>query len=167
MQIKEQALEHFAQTARGDARQALNALELAVLSTVPNAQGIRDISLSVAEESIQERAIIYDRTGDQHYDVISAFIKSMRGSDPDATLHYLARMLAAGEDPLFIARRIVVHAAEDVGLADPLALVVAEAAARGVERVGLPEGGNCFWLRPPFIWLEHLKVIRFWLLKRL
>ncbi|HHX96808.1 MAG TPA: replication-associated recombination protein A [Clostridia bacterium] len=140
VQIKEQALEHFAQTARGDARQALNALELAVLSTVPNAQGIRDISLSVAEESIQERAIIYDRTGDQHYDVISAFIKSMRGSDPDATLHYLARMLAAGEDPLFIARRIVVHAAEDVGLADPLALVVAEAAARGVERVGLPEG---------------------------
>ena len=138
--IAQEALEHFAETARGDARVALNGLELAVLSTMPNAEGIRVIDLAVAEESIQERAIVYDKMGDQHYDVISAFIKSMRGSDPDAVLHYLARMLAAGEDPRFIARRIVIHAAEDVGLADPMALVVAQAAARGLEMVGLPEG---------------------------
>ena len=140
LQISEEALHHFAEVARGDARQALNGLELAVLSTLPNEAGVRVIDLAVAEESIQEKAVVYDKTGDQHYDVISAFIKSIRGSDPDATLHYLARMLHAGEDPQFIARRIVIHAAEDVGLADPMALVVAEAAARGLERVGLPEG---------------------------
>lgn len=138
--VSDEALQHFAVAARGDARLALNGLELAVLSTMPDADGIRVINLAVAEESIQERAILYDKMGDQHYDVISAFIKSMRGSDPDAVLHYLARMLAAGEDPRFIARRILIHAAEDVGLADPQAIVVAQAAARGVEMVGLPEG---------------------------
>jgi putative ATPase len=138
--VSEEALNHLAEAARGDARLALNGLELAVLSTLPDAEGIRVIDLAVAEESIQERAIVYDKMGDQHYDVISAFIKSMRGSDPDAVLHYLARMLAAGEDPRFIARRILIHAAEDVGLADPQALLVAQAAARGLEMVGLPEG---------------------------
>ena len=140
LRISLEALNHFAEAARGDARQALNGLELAVLSTLPDADGYRVIDLSVAEESIQEKAIVYDKMGDQHYDVISAFIKSMRGSDPDAVLHYLARMLHAGEDPRFIARRIMIHAAEDVGLADPMALVVAQAAARGLEMVGLPEG---------------------------
>ncbi|MGI6588923.1 MAG: replication-associated recombination protein A [Peptococcia bacterium] len=140
LQISQEALNHFAEVARGDARQALNGLELAVLSTLPNEAGVRVIDLAVAEESIQEKAVVYDKTGDQHYDVISAFIKSMRGSDPDAALHYLARMLHAGEDPRFIARRIIIHAAEDVGLADPMALVVAQAAARGLEMVGLPEG---------------------------
>jgi putative ATPase len=138
--ISPEAMNHFAEAARGDARLALNGLELAVLSTMPNEEGVRVIDLATAEESIQERAIVYDKMGDQHYDVISAFIKSMRGSDPDAVLHYLARMLSAGEDPRFIARRIVIHAAEDVGLADPMALVVAEAAARGLEMIGLPEG---------------------------
>ncbi len=140
LQITTDALNHFAEAARGDARQALNGLELAVLSTLPDQDGYRVIDLSVAEESIQEKAIVYDKMGDQHYDVISAFIKSMRGSDPDAVLHYLARMLHAGEDPRFIARRIMIHAAEDVGLADPMALVVAQAAAKGLEMVGLPEG---------------------------
>ena len=140
LRISTDALNHFAEAARGDARQALNGLELAVLSTLPDPEGVRIIDLAVAEESIQEKAVIYDKTGDQHYDVISAFIKSMRGSDPDAVLHYLARMLHAGEDPRFIARRIIIHASEDVGLADPLALVVAQAAARGLEMVGLPEG---------------------------
>jgi putative ATPase len=140
LKISKEALNHFAEAARGDARQALNGLELAVLSTLPNEEGVRVIDLAVAEESIQEKAVVYDKMGDQHYDVISAFIKSMRGSDPDAVLHYLARMLHAGEDPRFIARRIIIHAAEDVGLADPMALVVAQAAARGLEMVGLPEG---------------------------
>lgn len=134
------ALEHLAEKARGDARLALNGLELAVLSTMPDEEGVRVIDLTAAEESIQERAIFYDKTGDQHYDVISAFIKSMRGSDPDAALHYMSRIIAAGEDPRFIARRLLIHAAEDVGLADPMALVVANAAAQGLEHVGLPEG---------------------------
>lgn len=138
--ISSAAMQHFAEAARGDARSALNGLELAVLSTLPNEEGVRVIELATAEESIQERAVVYDKMGDQHYDVISAFIKSMRGSDPDAVLHYLARMLQAGEDPRFIARRIMIHAAEDVGLADPMALVVAQAAAQGLEMVGLPEG---------------------------
>ena len=140
VEITSEALNHLAESARGDARLALNGLELAVLSTPPNEKGIRIIDLAVAEESIQEKAVVYDRFGDQHYDVISAFIKSMRGSDPDATLHYLARMLHAGEEPRFIARRILIHAAEDVGLADPQALIVAQAAAQGLEYVGLPEG---------------------------
>mgnify|MGYP000908141041 CR=1 FL=1 len=140
VQVSPEALKHLAEKAGGDARIALNGLELAVLSTPPDRQGIRRIDLRTSEESIQEKAVLYDKTGDQHYDVISAFIKSMRGSDPDAALHYLARMLQAGEDPRFIARRLIIHAAEDVGLADPMALVVAQSAAHGLEQVGLPEG---------------------------
>jgi putative ATPase len=123
----------------GDSRHALNAMELAVVTTLPDEQGIRHITLAVAEESIQQKRIRYDKKGNGHYDTISAFIKSMRGSDPDATLYYLAKMLLAGEDPKFIARRILVQAAEDVGLADPRALLVASAAAQAVEFVGMPE----------------------------
>jgi len=133
------ALEHLASIADGDARVALNALELAVLTTEADTTGQRHITLEIAEESIQRRQIRYDKTGDNHYDVISAFIKSMRGSDPDAAVYWLARMIEAGEDARFIARRIVVHAAEDVGMADPIALVVAISAAQAVEFVGLPE----------------------------
>ena len=138
--ITQEALMHFAEAARGDVRQALNGLELAVLSTQPAEDECRHIDLNSAEESIQEKAIVYDKTGDQHYDVISAFIKSMRGSDPDAALHYLARMLQAGEDPRFIMRRILILAAEDVGLADPQALMVAASAAQAFEQVGMQEG---------------------------
>ncbi len=134
----EEALDHLAEIANGDARAALNALELAVLTTTPDAGRVRRVTLSVAEEAIQKRVLRYNRA-DEHYDVISAFIKSMRGSDPQATLYWLARMLYAGEDPEFISRRIMIHAAEDVGLADPQALVVATAAAQAVERIGLPE----------------------------
>lgn len=137
--LEKQALEHIINVANGDARTALNAIELAVVTTLPNEQGIREITLSVAEESIQKRAVRYDKSGDQHYDVISAFIKSLRGSDPDAALHWLARMIYAGEDPRFIARRLIVHAAEDVGLADPQALSVATAAAYALEYIGMPE----------------------------
>lgn len=140
LEVSPEALAYLAESSRGDARLALNGLELAVLSTLPDERGLRKIDLATAEESIQEKAIIYDKMGDQHYDVMSAFIKSMRGSDPDAVLHYLARMLAAGEDPRAILRRILIHAAEDVGLADPQALVVANAAAQAFEQVGLPEG---------------------------
>lgn len=132
------ALDHLADIANGDARAALNALELAVLTTLPGEDGIRKITLAAAEDAIQKRVLGYNRE-DEHYDVISAFIKSMRGSDPDATLYWLARMLYAGEDPEFICRRIMIHAAEDVGLADPQALVVATSAAQAVERIGLPE----------------------------
>jgi putative ATPase len=137
-EVAPEALDHLAEVANGDARAALNALELAVLTTPPDAEGTRKISLRVAEEAIQKRVLKYDRP-DEHYDVISAFIKSMRGSDPQATLYWLARMLYAGEDPGFISRRIMIHAAEDVGLADPNALVVATAAAQAVERIGMPE----------------------------
>lgn len=136
--VSPEALEHLAGVANGDARAALNALELAVLTTPPDAEGIRRVSLDVAEEAVQKRVLKYDRA-EEHYDVISAFIKSMRGSDPHATLYWLARMLYAGEDPAFISRRIMIHAAEDVGLADPQALVVAAAAAQAVERIGMPE----------------------------
>lgn len=138
--ISDEALTHIIDVANGDARRALNALELAVLTTDPQKDGVRYITLEVAEESIQRRAIRYDKAGDQHYDVISAFIKSLRGSDPDAALHWLARMLEAGEDPRFIARRMIILAAEDIGLADPQALVVAVAAAQAFEFVGMPEG---------------------------
>ncbi|HHW08125.1 MAG TPA: AAA family ATPase [Clostridia bacterium] len=138
--ITEEALSHIIRRAEGDARRALNALELAVLTTSPNDDGVIHITLEVAEESIQQKAVRYDKTGDQHYDVISAFIKSLRGSDPDGALHWLARMLEAGEDPRFIARRMVILAAEDIGLADPQALVVATAAAQAFEFVGMPEG---------------------------
>lgn len=139
VQIVEEALTHLVQVANGDGRTALHALELAVLTTDPNKDGVIHIDIKVAEESIQERVLQYDKNGDNHYDTVSAFIKSMRGSDPDATLYYLAKMITAGEDPRFIARRIYVHAAEDVGLADPNALLIAQAAAYSVEFVGLPE----------------------------
>jgi len=137
--LKEEALEHIIDVAGGDARSALNALELAVLTTPTKKDGVKEITLEVAEESIQQRSLDYDQAGDNHYDTVSAFIKSMRGSDPDATLYWLAKMLEAGEDPRFIARRMIVHAAEDVGIADPQALVIANAAADAVEYVGLPE----------------------------
>ncbi|MCL6450832.1 MAG: AAA family ATPase [Acetobacteraceae bacterium] len=139
VEVDPEALDHLVRVSNGDARSALNALELAALTTLPGPDGRRRITLEVAAESIQRRAIQYDRAGDQHFDHISAFIKSMRGSDPDAALYWLARMLYAGEDPSFIARRVLICAAEDVGLADPQALVVAAAAAQAVEYVGLPE----------------------------
>jgi putative ATPase len=124
--------------SNGDARRALNALELGVLSTAPGHDGVILYDLTVAEESIQQKALVYDE--DEHYDTISAFIKSMRGSDPDATLYWMAKMIKAGEDPLFIARRIVIAASEDVGNADPRALFVAVSAYQAVERIGMPEG---------------------------
>ncbi|MCR5294439.1 MAG: replication-associated recombination protein A [Lachnospiraceae bacterium] len=131
---------HFlADMAGGDARSALNALELAVMTTEPGADGILHIDMETAADCIQKRAVRYDKEGDQHYDTISAFIKSMRGSDPDAAVYYLAKMLAAGEDIKFIARRIMICAAEDVGMADPNALTVAASASLVVERVGMPE----------------------------
>ena len=139
VQMDEDALAHLITASNGDARIALNVLELAAMTTLPDAAGIRCITLQTAEDATQRRSLVYDREGDAHYDHISAFIKSMRGSDPDAAVYWLARMLAAGEDPRFIARRMVIHAAEDVGLADPIALVVATAAAHAVEYVGLPE----------------------------
>ncbi len=134
------AAEFLADAANGDARAALNALELGVLTTGRDADGKIHITLSVAAECIQKRTLKYDKKGDNHYDTISAFIKSMRGSDPDAAIYYLARMLCAGEEVAFIARRIMICAAEDVSNADPNALVVASAAAQAVERLGMPEG---------------------------
>ena len=133
------AMDFLANTANGDARAALNALELAVLTTEPQADKTIHITLEEAQECIQKRALNYDRDGDNHYDTISAFIKSMRGSDPDAALYYLAKMIYAGEDPKFIARRVVICASEDVGNADPQAIQVAVSAALAVERIGLPE----------------------------
>lgn len=134
----EEALEFLAEVCDGDARRALNALEVAVLS-LESSQG-RQVTLEVAEDSVQRRAVRYDNDGDEHYDVASALIKSMRGSDPDAAIYWLAVMLEAGEDPRFIARRLMIAASEDVGNADPQALVVATSAARAVETVGMPEG---------------------------
>ncbi len=133
------SLEHIAKMADGDARKALSALEIAALTTQPGENGKMIITKEIAEESIQKKAIVYDKKGGQHYDTISAFIKSMRGSDPDAAMYYLAKMLYAGEDPRFIARRIVICAAADVGLKDPMALVLAIAALKAVEFVGMPE----------------------------
>lgn len=138
--ITEEAVSFIARMAGGDARAALNAVELGVITTEPNVDGKILIDLDVAQECIQRKAVHYDKSGDNHYDVISAFIKSMRGTDPDAAVFYLARMLDAGEDPKFIARRIMICASEDVGNADPQALQVAVAASLAVERVGLPEG---------------------------
>jgi putative ATPase len=138
LQTEEAALRHLAKLSDGDARKALNALEIAALTTAPGADGVIHIDLGVAEQSIQKKAVVYDDE-DAHYDTISAFIKSMRGSDPDATLYWLAKMIHAGEDPRFIARRIVIHAAEDVGLADPMALVLANAAFQAAEFIGWPE----------------------------
>ena len=137
--ITEEALEFLSDISNGDARNALNAIELGVLTTERNVEGNIVITLEVAQECIQKRVLRYDKEGDNHYDTISAFIKSMRGSDPDAAIYYLARMLYAGEDIKFIARRIMICASEDVGNADPQALVVATAAAQAVERIGMPE----------------------------
>ncbi len=135
----EEALRHLAKISDGDARKVLNSLEIAALTTSPASDGFIHIDLSVAEQCIQKKAIVYDGDGDAHYDTISAFIKSMRGSDPDATLYWLAKMIHAGEDPRFITRRIVICAAEDVGLADPMALILAQAAHNASEFIGWPE----------------------------
>ncbi len=138
--IDDQAIEHLIRVAGGDARNALNALELAVESTPPDKKGVTNVTLEVAQESIQRRAVLYDKDGDAHYDTISAFIKSVRGSDPDAALYWLAKMLYAGEDPRFILRRLIILAGEDIGLGDPMGLVVASAAAQAFDYIGLPEG---------------------------
>lgn len=139
IRMHNEALRHLCKVSNGDARRGLNALEVGVLSTKSSSGGIIDFTLCVAEESIQKKAIVYDKKGDEHYDTISAFIKSMRGSDPDAALYWLAKMIYAGEDPRFIARRIVICASEDVGNADPQALVVANAALEISEFIGMPE----------------------------
>ncbi|MFH1046437.1 MAG: replication-associated recombination protein A [Candidatus Omnitrophota bacterium] len=139
IKAQEKALGHLARLSDGDARRALNALEIGVLTTPPDASGVIHFSEKVAEESIQKKAVVYDKDESGHYDTISAFIKSMRGSDPDAALYWLAKMIYSGEDPRFIARRIVICAAEDVGNADPQALVIANAALNISEFVGLPE----------------------------
>ncbi len=138
-EIDEEALEFLADAANGDARAALNAVELGILTTERGGDGKIHLDLETAQECIQKRAVRYDKNGDNHYDTISAFIKSMRGSDPDAAVYYLARMLYAGEDIKFIARRIMICAAEDVGNADPQAICVAVAASQAVERIGMPE----------------------------
>ena len=137
--IEKDALEFLADMAGGDARSALNAVELGILTTPRDSDGKIHLTLEVASECIQKRVVRYDKNGDNHYDIISAFIKSMRGSDPDAAVYYLAKMLYAGEDVKFIARRIMILASEDIGNADPQALCVATAAAQAVERVGMPE----------------------------
>jgi putative ATPase len=140
VRIESDALDHLVNMANGDARMVLNALELAALTTKPDpTTGKRELTLAVISDCIQSRPVLYDKNGQAHYDTISAFIKAMRGSDPDAAVYYLARMLTAGEDPKFIARRMMVHASEDIGNADPRALLVATAAAQAVEMVGLPE----------------------------
>lgn len=137
--IEDNALEFLSEYSNGDARTALNAIELAVLTTKPDRDGNVNIDLSTAEECIQKRSLSYDKDGDNHYDTVSAFIKSMRGSDPDAAVFYLAKMLESGEDIKFIARRIIICASEDVGNADPQALILAVNASLAVERVGMPE----------------------------
>lgn len=138
VEVLPEAWEHWLNYANGDLRRALNSLELAVLTTSPT-DGIRHITLAVAEESIQQRAMRFDKNGDNHYDIISAFIKSMRGSDPDAALYWLAVLLESGEDPRFIVRRVIIQASEDVGLADPQVMLQAQAAANALEWLGLPE----------------------------
>ncbi len=140
VQVEPDALAHLVNIANGDARSLLNALELAVETTPPDAAGVIHVTLAVAEESIQQRAVLYDKEGDAHFDTISAFIKSLRGSDPDAAIYWLARMVYAGEDPRFIFRRMLILASEDVGLADPNAVVVINACAEAFDRVGMPEG---------------------------
>lgn len=137
--VDQDALEFLAEMAAGDVRKAYNALELAALSTPPDDNNYVHVGMLEAQECIRKKKVLYDKDGDGHYDTISAFIKSMRGSDPDAVLYYLARMLYAGEDIRYIARRIMIHACEDVGLADPMAIVVAEACCSAVERIGMPE----------------------------
>jgi len=140
IKLDPEARSHFTDVAGGDARNALNALELAVESTPPDKNGVIHIPLDVAQGYIQRRAVLYDKDGDSHYDTISAFIKSVRGSDPDAALYWLAKMLYAGEDPRFILRRLIILAGEDIGLADPMGLVVANSAAQAFDYIGLPEG---------------------------
>jgi putative ATPase len=140
IEIADETLAALAGVAGGDARIALNALELAAQTTPPDASGVRQVTVQRIEEALQHRAALYDRAGDWHYDIISAFIKSLRGSDPDGALYWLARMLEGGEDPLFVARRLVILASEDVGLADPQALQVAVAAQQAVHFIGMPEG---------------------------
>ncbi len=139
-ELAPEAIDHLIRMSKGDARIVLNALEMAALSTSPDSKGKRNISLVTIEDAVQHPALRYDKAGDQHYDLISALHKSMRGSDPDAALYWLARMLEAGEDPLYIARRLVRCASEDVGMADPQALVVAMAAQQAVHFIGMPEG---------------------------
>ena len=139
-QLDDDAIGSLVTLANGDARSALNALELAVSTTEPGPDGARRVEKAAIEDAMQRRAILYDKGGDQHYDTISAFIKTVRGSDPDAAIYWLARMIEGGEDPMFIARRLVVLAAEDVGMADPAALSVAVAAQQAVHFVGMPEG---------------------------
>jgi len=139
VRMDENALAHIVKNSSGDARRALNALELGVITTAPDEEGIINFTVETASESIQKKALLYDKDGDSHYDTISAFIKSMRGSDPDAAVYWLARMLTAGEDPMFIARRIAICAAEDVGNADPMALVVAGSAVQVSQFIGMPE----------------------------
>ena len=139
--VDDDALQHIVNVCGGDARNALNALEMAVIAApVEEASGRRRVTVAVAEDAMQQRVLRYDKTGDSHYDTISAFIKSIRGSDPDAAIYWLARMLSAGEDPKFVARRLVIAAAEDIGNADPMGLVIANAAAQAVQFVGMPEG---------------------------
>jgi putative ATPase len=140
VQVDADAYAHLINVAGGDARNALNALELAVESTPAGEDGAIHVTLDVAQESIQRRAVLYDKDGDAHYDTISAFIKSVRGSDPDAALYWLAKMLYAGEDPRFILRRLIILAGEDIGLADPMGMVVVNAAAQAFDFIGLPEG---------------------------
>jgi len=138
--LDENALDHLAVMSNGDARIALNALEMTAFATLPDSDGQRRITLPSIEEALQRRALLYDKSGDQHYDIISALHKSLRGSDPDAALYWLGRMIESGEDPLYIARRLVRFASEDVGVADPQALVLAVAAQQAVHFVGMPEG---------------------------
>jgi putative ATPase len=140
VKLTDEALEHLATQADGDARVALNAVELAAAATAPDGEGVRTIDLETAEGAMQKKALLYDRAGDEHYNIISALHKSLRGSDPDAALYWLARMLEAGEDPIYIARRLVRFASEDVGIADPQALVIAVAAKDAVHFIGMPEG---------------------------
>jgi putative ATPase len=140
VELTRDAAAHLARIAGGDARSGLNAIELAAQTTPPDPDGTIRIDLAVAEESIQRRAVRYDKSGDEHYDTISAFIKSVRGSDPDAALYWMAKMLHAGEDPRFVLRRMFILASEDIGLADPNALVVVASAAQAFEWVGMPEG---------------------------
>ncbi|MDR2811521.1 MAG: replication-associated recombination protein A [Endomicrobium sp.] len=139
VRMSEEAKKHLIANSGGDARKLLNAFEIGVLSTKVNKDGVRVFDINVAQESMQKKAVVYDRSGDAHYDHISAFIKSMRGTDPDAAVYWLAKMLSAGEDPRFIARRIIICASEDVGIADPRALILAVSALNAVEFVGMPE----------------------------
>lgn len=139
IKISDETIETIADLSNGDVRTALNGIEVAVLTTKMNADGVIEITNEIAAQSLNKRKAMFDKSGDSHYDNISAFIKSMRGSDPDASLFYLARALNAGEDPVFLARRIVISAAEDVGMANPHALVVATSAMQAVTMVGMPE----------------------------